>query len=175
MKKIRYKKHLFAVVPLWLSTILTKANAPLKIVTSYSELSAITSPIDVCFYHLYQLRAKHYVGKTFDDMDNLAFTQSNLEWLEANASALQRAQIEFDALWTKHSNDIMEESVPAIVRKYNYVPRSVEGDTLILLADESSPYTSARSFYTACITELNKQMLYDRYKTLSVFKQYCLS
>lgn len=175
MKKLNYKKHLFAVVPLWLSTLLIKANAPLSTATSYAELSAITSPNDVCFYHLYQLYSKHYVGKAFDDMDNIAFDQANLAWLESNADALQRAKIEFDLMWKQHSNDIMEESVPAAIRKYDYVPRAVNETTLLLVADSASPLTTARSFFTACIAELNKQMLYDRYKCFNVFKQYCLS
>lgn len=175
MNKINYKKHCFAIVPLWLSDIFDRTNAPLSTAVSYEKLVAITSPNDVCFYHLLQLQARRYVGKVFDDMSNIAYSQENLHWLENNQSALQSAKIEFDAMWKKHSNDIMGETVPTAMRKYDYVPRAVNDDTLLLVSTSESPLPDARSFYRACVAELNEQMLYDRYKSMLVFKQYCVA
>lgn len=175
MNKLQYQPHYVSIVPLWLSNILMRSNAPLSTVLSYSELVAITSPSDVCFYHLLQLYSKHYTGTTFDDMCNVSQREENLAWIEANLSTLQATQVEFDLAWKKYSNDIMGESVPATLRKYDYVPRYVNDDALVLLSVEQSPHTSARSFYRACIDELNHQMRYERYKTLNVFKQYCIA
>lgn len=174
MKKTNYPNHYVAVLPLWLSRVLSKAEQPMSVATSYEKLCAILSPSDVCFYHLYQLKKQHYVGKAFDDMCSVALRDDNLAWLEKNASALMAASIEFDAMWKKHGNDIMGDSAPAFIRKDNYVPRASEDSTLLLVAESESPLGNARSFYRACIEELNKQMRFDRYKTLAVFKQYCV-
>lgn len=175
MNKVKYPKHYVGIVPIWLANLLSRTNASLDHATCYAKLSAITSPSDVCFYHLHQLKISQTIGKQFDDMCSVAFDPMNLAWLEKNATALESAKVEFDMLCKKHGDDIMGDDVPALLRKYDYVPRAVAEHTLLLVACEETPLPNARSFYKACIEELNKQMTFDRCKMFNVFKSYCIA
>lgn len=173
MKKITYPKHYVCFVPLWLSRMFDSGKVPATTLISYERLCAITSPSDVCFYHLYQL-ARKPEHVEFGDMQSIITMDENLRWLERNEAELLTAKIEFDRLLKVHSKDIMGDTASEIVRKCSYVPKAAGEATLALLADVNGNMQSPKDFYKACILELDQQVLYDNYKTFRIYSRYCL-
>lgn len=166
------KTHYVTIVPNYLAEQLAQMNVSLSVVEDFSKLSTIVSAREISFYYLTILHLRDYLSDTFNDMVLLSEKPNTLRWVSDHADDIAKAKLEFDKLFIKHKNKLSSEDVDVIVRCTKYSPKAINDDTLALVGFNSEAEYPYSKFLRDCITELNKQILFDQYRNMEVFRQY---
>lgn len=162
----------FTLVPAWLALALERRGASLELVTNFEKLENTLSLDDVCYYINYLRKATTYVGTHFNDMDSIALTDDNQKWLAANESRIQNAYSQMSRFYLDDVS-LIGQQVPSVVRKTNYVARSLPGQTCLAIVgcETSEPLNSAQLADDA-VSELAKLLTFDEIKSLDVFRAF---
>lgn len=165
--------HYVGVVPLWLVEQLSLAQVPTEKAIDFEELSTILSVDDVCFYIHYLMKTHSYTDSMFSDMQLITKLPRNVDWIAANATAIEKAGVEFHRVYSKNEKNLFAEKTPDLVRKTAYSPVAVNDNVLLLTS--LGEQGDSRSFLPDCVRELDKQVLFDVYRKFRIFKFYCMS
>lgn len=166
------KSHYVTMVPTWLAEQLALIGEDLKIVDDFYQLSAIVSVSEVSYYYLTILKLREYHADTFDDMYLVSEKPNNLKWVSEHSDVIKTAKLVFDKAFMKHKGNLHAEDTDVLVKRTSYRPKAIRADTLALVGFESDVEYPLSKFLRDCCTELNKQILFDQYGAMEVFKQY---
>ncbi len=166
------KSHYVTIVPKWLADQLALVGEDLKIVVDFQKLSAIISASEISYYFLSIQKLREYLPDAFDDMILLSEKPNNLQWVSENSDAVAKAKLEFDKAFLKAKGNLTKDDVDLIVRRTSYKPKAIAEDTLALVGFDCETEYPYSKFLRDCCTELNKQILFDQYSNMEVFRQY---
>lgn len=167
--------HYVGATPSWLTQALAELDLGADAAADFTVLEDKLGKDDVCNYYHYLTKLQSYVGNTFSDFKNVIEIPVNAEWVIANADLVKKARANFDSKFAKHIEGLDKPKVPALVKALTYRPTAVGSNILILSGFPNDVEYSPKMFLGECVIELNKQVLFDEYKTYQVFKEYTLN
>lgn len=166
------KSHYVTIVPKWLADQLAAIGEDIKIVEDFQKMSAIISASEISYYFLMIQKLREYLPDAFDDMILVSEKGNNLRWVADNADVIAKAKYEFDKLFHKAKGNLTKDDVDLIVRRTSYKPKGIADDTLALVGFDSEAEYTYSNFLRDCCAELHKQILFDQYSNMEVFRQY---
>lgn len=174
-----------AIVPSWFNEIVVLEKIPLEDLSSFNKLYTYAeqnkcSKEEVYGYIMANARLVKMFGDVFADLymigqcdENLSFTKNH----QAGIDIFQALLNEEEAVKKLESSNKDEDSsifktCPNLLDKEHYIPKLIQGDTLLLIGTPTQAYKNKRAFYNAVIECVHKGLPFELLKRTNLMRHY---
>lgn len=173
------------VVPSWFNEIVVLEKIPLEDLSSFNKLYTYAeqnkcSKEEVYGYIMANQRVVKMFGDVFADLYMISQNDENLSFVknhQAGIDAFQRVLDEEEVVKkldssNKDENSSIFKTNPNLLEKEYYIPKLIQGDTLLLLGTDKPAYKNKRAFYNAVIECVHKALPFELLKGTNLMRHY---